>query len=212
MATALNYGGGWFDNRRARTGSSSMFTTVANALAATMWASAGTGSFVGEVAWWQQNRASDSVFRSPTAPVIETTSARTAAENISRIREILPLGISGLANILGVTRQSVYNWLNGEQPSPEDVAKLADLAQAADLLAETGVPITGALLKRKLFKGKNLLEVACDGGSARDAAQVLVQIVRRETSQREMISARFSDRKISSRAAEWDFPAENDAG
>lgn len=211
MVTASSYGG-WFDNQGARTGAFSGSTRVANAPAVTMLGGVGTGRFVDDLDWWQQHRSRDSFFSSSTSNVIEITSARTAADDISRIREILSPGISGLANILGVTRQAVYNWLNGEQPRPEYVAKLADLAQAADLLAETGVPITGALLKRKLFKGKNLLEVACDGGSARDAAQVLVQIIRRETSQRAMMSARFSGRKTSSRAAEWDIPAENDAG
>lgn len=211
MATALNYGG-WFDNQGARTGAFFDITRVANALAVTMLVGVGTGRFVDDLDRWQQHRSSDSFVSSSTSNVIEITLARTAADDISRIREILSPSISGLANILGVTRQAIYNWLNGEQPRPEYVAKLADLAQAADLLAETGVPITGALMKRKLFKGKNLLEVACDGGSARDAAQVLVQIVRRETSQRAMMSARFSGRKTSSRAAEWDIPAENDAG
>lgn len=213
MATALSYGGSWFCDRRSPTGGPFGLNTVANnILAATMLVGVGTGTFVDDLDWWQQHRSNDASVRSSRVPIFENASVRTPVEDISRIREIFSPSISNLANIFGVSRQAVYNWLSGEQPSPEHIAKLRDLAQSADLLAETGTPVTGALLKRRVVEGKTLLEVAHDGGSTRDAAQVLVQIIRRETAQREMMAARFAGRKTSLRSAESDFPAENDAG
>lgn len=212
MTTAMTYEGGrWFSDRRTSTGTSSGLNRAANVLAATMLASAGTGAFVDDLDWWQQHRLNDAIANPLKVQIIETASARTAAENLERIREILSAAMSDLANTFSVSRQAVYNWLNGEQPKPEHIAKLRDLAQAADIVAEAGIPVTGALLKRKVIEGKNLFEVAHDGGSACDAAQLLVQIVRRETEQRERMTARFAGRKTSLRSAESDFPAENDA-
>lgn len=132
------------------------------------------------------------------------------SEDISHIRDVLSLGISNLASMLGVSRQAVYNWLNGEQPISEHSAKLHELAQAADLLAEFGTPISGALLKRKVIGGKTLFEAIREGGSARDSAQTVVQILRREQEQRKQMASRLAGRVSSSRSVESDFPAAND--
>lgn len=211
MATALSYGCSWFSDRRTSTGTSSGLNRAANVLAATMLVSVRTGAFVDDLDWWQQHRLNDATADPLRAHVIEFASARTPAEDLKRIREILSPAVSDLANTFSVSRQAVYNWLNEEQPKPEHVAKLRNLAQAADLVAEAGIPITGALLKRKVIQGRNLFELARDGGSVRDAAQLLVQIVRREAEQRERMAARLAGRKTSLRSAESDFPAENDA-
>lgn len=213
MATSFSYRGGWFSNQLP-TGTSFGLNTSANVLAVTMLASAGTGAFVDYLDCWQQHRLNDAIAKPSNllkVQVIETAPARTAAENLERIREVLSPVVSDLANTFGVSRQAVYNWLNGEQPKSEHIAKLRDFAQAADIVAEAGIPITGALLKRKVIEGKNLFEVAHDGGSARNAAQLLVQMVRREATQRERMTARLAGRKTSSRSVESDFPAENDA-
>ena len=141
---------------------------------------------------------------------MDVAPARTPAEDLERIREVFSPAVSDLANTFGVSRQTVYNWLNGDQPKPEHMAKLRELAQAADLIAEAGVQVTGALLKRKIVEGKNLFELASAGGSPRDGAQVLLHVVRREVEQRERMAARFAGRKTSLPSAESDFPAEND--
>lgn len=208
MATTLSYGSNdWFSNRRSSTGMSSDANRTA-VLAAIMLVGAGTGVFVDDLEWLQQHRLNDAVVN--RAPVIEVVSARTPAENLERVRAVLSPAVTELANLFSVSRQTVYNWLNGDQLRPDHITKLQDIAHAADIVAEAGIPVTGALLKRKVIEGKNLFEVARDGGSARDAAQLLVQIVRREAGQREMMAARFAGRKSTLRSADSDFPAEND--
>jgi len=99
--------------------------------------------------------------------------------------------------------------LKGEQPKPEYVIKMRDLAQAADLLADAGIPLNGQLLKRKISQGKNILEIAQCDGAARDAAQLLVQIVQRELLQRDALNSRLARRKGSFHSVESDFPAHN---
>ncbi|MCG9047088.1 hypothetical protein [Laribacter hongkongensis] len=141
---------------------------------------------------------------------MEVEYVRTPSENLTRIREVLNPAVSDLATTFGVSRQSVYNWLNGEPVAEENAAKLQDLAQAADVLAHEGVTVNAALLKRKFANGKTLMQVAQAGESARDAALMLVQIHKREAVQRERMNTRFANRVKTSATADFDLPASND--
>lgn len=208
MTTAANYGG-WINNRPVSTGASISMTNAVHLFAATVLASVGTGGAM-DFQWLQQRQSDNITSTFWKVPAIEIDLARSPAEDLVQVRKVLSPAISDLANALAVSRQAVYNWLNGEQPKHEHLIKLRDLAQAADVVAEAGIRVTGALLKRKVVDGKNLFEVAQTGGSIRDAAQLLVQIVRRETEQRERMIARFATRTSSSRSVESDFPAAND--
>ncbi len=211
MATTLSYGCGWFSARQAPTGVPSGLNKAATkVLFAAMLASVGTGAFLDDLDRLQQYRPNDPVGNPFRSPIVEIAAERTPAEDLGRIREVLPSAVSDLAIAFGVSRQAIYNWLNGEQPTPEHMAKLRDLAHAADMFADAGIPVTGALLKRKVIEGKSLFEVTRDGGSAREAAQLFVHIIRRELEQREMMARRFAGRK-SLRSVESDFPADNDA-
>ena len=136
---------------------------------------------------------------------------RTPAEDIARIREIFSPAVSELAKVFSVSRQTIYNWLNGEQPIFAHTDKLHDFALAADIFAETSIPMTGTLLKRNIIEGKSLLDIVYEGGSARDAARLLKQIVLHEISQREKLSARFAGRTTTIRSADSDLIEENDA-
>jgi len=207
VITTARYGG-WFNDQPASTGSSFSTNKVACLFAATMLA-VGTGGAI-DYHWWQQHKSGSIMPTTLKVPTIEVAPVRSPAEDLERVREIFSPAISDLARALGVSRQAVYNWVNGEQPKPEHLAKLRALAQAADAVAEAGIPVTGALLKRKVVDGNNLFEVGQFGGSVRDAVQLLIQLVRHETEQRERMTARFADRKGSSRSVESDFPAAND--
>jgi transcriptional regulator with XRE-family HTH domain len=146
------------------------------------------------------------------APTVDLAPVRRPAEDLARIREVLKPAVSDLATTFGVSRQSVYNWLNGEQVAEENAAKLQDLAQAADVLAHEGIAVNAALLKRKFANGRTLLQVAQAGGSTRDAALQLVHIHKREATQRERMAARFANRGKTAPSADFDLPsASNDA-
>lgn len=202
---------GWFSNRRAATGASWGLGRTVNLVTATVLISAGTSALVDGIDWWRQYRPT-SFMANPLRPnFVEIASVRTPAQDLARIRDVISPAVSDLADACKVSRQAIYNWLNGEQPKPDHIEKLRDLAHAADIVSEIGIPITGAFLKRKVIDGKNLFEVVHDGGSARDAMQLLVHTVRREADQREQLALRFAGRTRSSRSADSDFPPENDA-
>lgn len=120
---------------------------------------------------------------------------RSPADNLEHIRTVLKAGVTDLAAAFGVARQALYNWRAGDSISPENAAKLRDLAEAADLLAAAGLADTPQLLRRKLAGGKTLLAITREGGSAKDAACALVQMVEHEIEQRKMLDARLAKRK-----------------
>ncbi|HMN94036.1 MAG TPA: hypothetical protein PKC60_12475 [Hydrogenophaga sp.] len=140
----------------------------------------------------------------------EVAPIRTPAEDLARIREVLKPAVSDLATTLGVSRQSVYNWLNGEPVADENAVKLQDLAQAADVLDHEGLKINASLLKRKFANGRTLLQVAQAGESARHAALQLVHIHKQEAAQRERMALRFANRRKTAPSADFDLPSASD--
>ena len=110
-----------------------------------------------------------------------------------------------------MSRQTVYNWLNGDAVTQENaIRKLRDLALAAEELEQAGVTINAALLKRKFFHGKTLMQVVQAGESVSDAAHLMVHIHQREAAQRERITAQFAHRKNTPATADFDLPEAND--
>ena len=213
METVYSNRGGWFSDRQNSTGASACYLSgiPKYMLLASLFVGPGTGALADDISLLRQDRKNESIISNPTKIFIaETKSARTSAENMEQIRKVLSPAMSDLAKSFNVSRQTIYNWLNGEQPTPEHTARLRDLALVADMFAEAGVPVNSVLLKRKVIKGKNLFEVIREGRSARDAAQLLLQIVRSETIQRERLAARFAGRKVFQPSADSDIMAAND--
>ncbi|WP_157778455.1 hypothetical protein [Massilia violaceinigra] len=207
MSTA-SYGG-WVAKRNVTTGRSlSLSHWIGWVAASTAITSIGTG---GKLTLEHLQQASlRSHYARPFAEVAEATHVRTPSEDLARIREVLSPAISDLAATFGVTRQSVYNWLNGEPVSNENAVKLCDLAQAADVLAHEGVTVNVALLRRKFANGKTLMQVAQAGESARKSAVLLAQIYKREIEQRERLTARVANRVKTQPTADFDLPTSSD--
>lgn len=201
--------GGWVTERPIATGEASGIVKVIGwaAVAATLLTGIGTG---GEFSLEYLQRSTTTAHIA-AAPVAELTPVRTPREDLAHIREVLSPAVSDLANTFGVTRQSVYNWLNGEPVAEGNAAKLRDLAQAADVLVHEGITVNAALLKRKFVNGKTLLQVAEAGESARDAAVLLAKIHIREAAQRARMNTRFANRAKTPTTADFDLPAPNDS-
>ncbi len=209
MSTAMTYGG-WVTDRPAATGVTSTLVRLVGWMTAAGAALTGIGTG-GELSLEHLQRSTQQAqHRMSAFEVAEIDQIRTPSENLSRIREVLNPAVSDLATTFGVSRQSVYNWLNGEPVANENAAKLQDLARAADVLAHEGVSINSALLKRKFASGRTLMQVAQAGESASEAALMLIQIHKREAAQRERMNARFADRAKTPASADFDLPASND--
>lgn len=136
---------------------------------------------------------------------------RSAADNLRLIRTVFSPTMSELALVLGVSRQSLYNWLNGEEPGAEHLSKIADIALAADLFIDEGISLTGNAIKRKVFGGKSFFEVVADGATASNAAATLITLIKKENSQRNSLDQRLAGRlKKINNPSEIGFSAFND--
>jgi transcriptional regulator with XRE-family HTH domain len=202
--------GGWVIDRPTATGVTSTFVRLVGWMTAAgaVLTGIGTGGELSLERLQQGIRRAQHMVS--MIEVADVKQVRTPGENLSRVREVINPAVTDLAMTLGVSRQSVYNWLNGDPVADENAAKLQDLAQAADVLAHEGVSINAALLKRKFANGRTLMQVAQAGQSARDAALMLVQIHKREAVQRERMNARFANRAKTPASADFDLPASDD--
>jgi hypothetical protein len=207
MGTALCNRGGWFSDNRTSTGAvPGMVLLVAGLIACT-----GTGSLSNDIKILERVPSPRSFLSSSVNNYdVQVKYVRTPNEDLLRIREIFKPAVSDLARCFKVSRQAIYNWQNGEQPSIEHADKLRDLALAADMFVESGKSVSGYSLKRKIVNGKNLIEVVKDGGSAIDAARLLLHILGQEEGQKKILSTRFTGRSASQSFADSDLMQEND--
>lgn len=136
---------------------------------------------------------------SPIMPAGKLSGTRGPADDLALIRNVLHPAVTDLAGALGVSRQAVYAWQAGNAIAPENAARLADLARAADLFVKEGLTATAQVLKRSISEGKNLFDIVRDGGSAYSAAHTLIEILRREASQRKLLQVKLGNRPRLSR-------------
>lgn len=142
--------------------------------------------------------------------IVEDKYARSPTEDLKIIRETLQPAVSDLATYLQVSRQAVYNWQKGEQPSIEHATKLKELASAAEIVAASGNKVSGYSLKRKIFNGKNFFETVQEGITTEEAIKSLLQVIDREAKQRDLMSSRISGRSVSQHFADSDPMQAND--
>lgn len=83
---------------------------------------------------------------------------RSPADQVSEIRDVYGLNMSELANVLGVTRPTVYAWLSGQEPKPESLVHIKRLSSVTPQIKELNVPRRENLIRRPIFEGKSLLE------------------------------------------------------
>ncbi len=130
----------------------------------------------------------------PDREVPTTPTAASPADNLDHIRTVLRPSVTDLARALGVSRQAIYDWQAGRPVAAENVARIQDIARAANFFAREGLQATAHLVRRPIINGKNILEIIRDGGSAEAAARTLIDIVRRELKQRENLKSRLANR------------------
>lgn len=101
---------------------------------------------------------------------------RGPTELLDNIKSALNLPVSEMASLCGVTRQSIYKWMgNQATPDEENIAKLAELSQLADLFKEAEVSRPFDMLKMKAFQGKSILDKFRAGEPYMYLASVLVK-------------------------------------
>ena len=122
--------------------------------------------------------------------VADTPTSLGASQNLKLVFDVLQINHSELARTLNVSRQAIYNWLDGENISSDNSERLANLAVVAELFVGFDRRKIKDLLRRKL-DGRTLLEVVAQGHSATAFAKQLISIATRDEVQRSRLSQRL---------------------
>lgn len=192
MSTScLQTRGGWFFDNTLLKGTGVAVGTVISLLAHPVEANTGTAG-VRSVECRQSYGSLSPLLK--VVPQESNDISATTADNLIKIRNVFKPAVSDLANMFGVSRQAIYNWLSGEEPIDVHAEKIKDLASAAELAIQSGVAINGHVLKRKIVNGKSLFELVQSGESAKDSMLELLKILKRETEQRKKIEQRLARR------------------
>ncbi|MDD5037617.1 MAG: helix-turn-helix transcriptional regulator [Methylococcaceae bacterium] len=130
--------------------------------------------------------------------------ARTIAEQLRDIRKSFGLNASDLAALLGISRPTLYTWLDGQEPKPEAAVRILGLAKKADAFASLGLRRPDNLVKRPLFEnGASLFGLLQQGKEIRSRCDVLRTLDEKEAANRGRIrGSDQSPRSFDAAAAE----------
>lgn len=92
---------------------------------------------------------------SPQKDDVQPTSLQ---QDLELIFHAFAPSVSSLADLFGVSRQTIYNWQKGGEAEVQNLERVHTLAQAALDLRERGIAIDPRHLSRKLFNGKNFFQ------------------------------------------------------
>jgi hypothetical protein len=129
------------------------------------------------------------VSRTPTEP--ETF----FSHDMARVKAGFGRTMSCLPGIFGVSRQTLYNWLDGQTPKEKHQKPLRQLAEAAAIFIDLAFKPTPAMLGQTLDSGKSFIQLIASGADGRDTAKKLVHIVRRGRDSRAKLDALLAGRK-----------------
>jgi DNA-binding XRE family transcriptional regulator len=156
--------------------------------------SIGTGGYL--TAEHCKQRKDGFVFNYKEGPSAKGATVATTADDLERIKSVLKLTISELADCIGVSRQAIYNWKSGADLKTKNAAKLESLKGATDVISAASLPVSPLLWARKLPGGNTLLEIIAAGGDGNKAARSLVQMLRQESEARKVLDERFANRQM----------------
>ncbi len=119
--------------------------------------------------------------------------------------------MSHLPAAFGVSRQTLYNWLNGETPKEQHQDKLVQLAAAARAFTEAGFKPTALSLERTVAQGKSFVELIGQGADGKEMAKRLIRIEKRGAAAREELDVLLGNRTpLRPDAADMGRPALNE--
>lgn len=106
------------------------------------------------------------------------------SDQLRFIRQTLKLNMSDLALALGVSRPTVYAWLDGDEPSPENYTQIVRLKRVADEVESLDIPKFDKLAKRPIFNGLSFFEKLQAMEEKPDHFSTLKQLADKENSKR----------------------------
>lgn len=132
------------------------------------------------------------------------------AQQMQQVREGFGRNMSRLTEVFGVSRQTLYNWLNGETPKEIHARRLRELSLAAAVFSEMGFKPNATALDRPLMQGKSFLQLMGQGASGQEMAKKLIRVHQRSENARAKLDAMLAGQKPRLTAEDFGAPALNE--
>ena len=115
--------------------------------------------------------------------------------------------MSRLPEVFGVSRQTLYNWLDGEVPKQAHQERLRQLAEAAGVFASLGIRPTTHMLDRTVSQSKSFLQLIASGADGKETAKRLIRVVQRGNDSRSKLDALLAGREATLSASDFGAPS-----
>lgn len=143
-------------------------------------------------------------------PIVERAAVPVtipSVELMAQVKAGFGRTMSRLPEVFGVSRQTLYNWMQGETPKPVHQERLVQLASAAAFFQEAAVTPTTPMLERTISQGKNFLQLLANGSDGRETARKLVRITQASGQSRAQLDALLGGRKAKLSASDIGAPS-----
>lgn len=87
----------------------------------------------------------------------EIAEKRTVGEQLREIRQAFGLNATDMSVLFGISRPTVYAWMDGQEPRPDAASRILALIKLADEFAALGLQRADTLVKRPLFENSQSL-------------------------------------------------------
>jgi hypothetical protein len=158
----------------------------------------GTGGFVGQ-RFIQNGLGYQPYVVLQQPPLVEEA---TYAKLMEHVRAGFGRTMSRLPEVFGVSRQTLYNWMDGETPKLAHQERLRQLAEAAKVFTDLRIKPTTPMLDRTMSQGKTFLQLLASGADGKETAKSLIRIVQRGNDSRAKLDELLAGRKATLSASD----------
>lgn len=137
----------------------------------------GTGG-TASIEYHLRRRAGYALF--PVQPRVKPSPSdlsKAYVELMQEIKQVFERTFSRMPTVFGVSRQTLYNWLDGDVPKSANRRRIIELAQAARVFSQHRYTPTTLDLTRTLARGKSFLDLIAEGEEGQLTAEKLVRLI-----------------------------------
>jgi len=124
-----------------------------------------------------------------------TAEHKSSSEHLNLIRDISGLSLSSIANIFGVSRPTVYAWINGSEPKTNLLPIIEELSNTIGQLKNIQAKYLAKLILRPMFDGESLIDKIKQQKDVDRYIQAVTVIADKESNGRQQVKGSINAQK-----------------